>query len=330
MDTLTHAVMGITLAGLARLDPAVAEDPTLATAVLLATSIGSQAPDFDGLARLGGPAAYVRYHRGPTHSLPALLAWPWLIAGGVELALGPLPFWSLLGWTYVAVFVHALTDLLNGYGTQVLWPFSRRWVAWNVLPIFDPILFALHVLGLALWAAGLAPGPLFATVYAATGAFCAWRWAVRRRVVRAVRRAIGDSRTRVTVLPTFSLGAWSVLADDGHTVRVGAWRNGRLTWLDTLARPAPDHPAVRASQAHPFVQALLSFTRYAVPRVRPVAGGTEVRWVDVRFRTASGHYPLVAAVFLDRSGRVKEAAIGWMYREEQLRKKLGLTDAAGA
>lgn len=330
MDTLTHAVMGVTLAGLARLDPAVADRPDLATAILLATAIGSQAPDFDGLARLGGPAAYVRYHRGPTHSLPALLVWPWLIAGGVELALGPLPFWPLLIWTSIAVFVHVLTDLLNSYGTQVFWPFAQRWVAWNVLPIFDPVLFALHVLGLALWTAGLEPGPLFAAVYVATGAFCAWRWAVHRRVVWAVRRAIGDLRTRVTVLPTFSLRAWNVIADDGRTVRVGAWRNGQLTWLDALSRPPSNHPAVRASRTHPFVRALLSFTRYAVPRLRPIGGGIEVRWVDVRFRTANGHYPLVAAVFVDRNGHVKEAAIGWMYREEQLRKKLGLTDAAGA
>lgn len=330
LDTLTHAVMGVTLAGLARLDPVVAENPTLATAVLLATTIGSQAPDFDGLVRLGGPAAYVRYHRGPTHSLPALLAWPWLIAGGVELLLGPVPFWHLLGWTSVAVFVHAFTDLLNSYGTQVLWPFSRRWVAWHVLPIFDPVLFALHVLGLVLWAMGIPPGPLFAAVYAATAAWGAIRWAMRRRVARSIRRAIGDPRTDTTVLPTFFPATWNVIADDGQAVRVGTWRNGRLTWRDVLTRPPHDHPAVREARAHPYVRALLSFTRYAVPRVHPVAGGTEVRWVDVRFRAADGHYPLVAAVYLDRSGRVKQAAIGWMYRESHVRKKLGLPDATDA
>ncbi len=55
--------------------------PMLATAVLLGTVIGSQAPDFDGLLRVKSNALYVKNHRGITHSLPFLVIWTALISG---------------------------------------------------------------------------------------------------------------------------------------------------------------------------------------------------------------------------------------------------------
>lgn len=80
MDTATHLVMGIGLAGLSFVDPVVASDPKLAGAVMLATILGSQAPDADTALRLKDNAIYIRNHRGITHSLPFLILWPALIA----------------------------------------------------------------------------------------------------------------------------------------------------------------------------------------------------------------------------------------------------------
>lgn len=64
MDTATHFVMGFGLAGLSFVDPAVASQPMLAGAVMLATVIGSQAPDADTALRLKSNAVYIRNHRG--------------------------------------------------------------------------------------------------------------------------------------------------------------------------------------------------------------------------------------------------------------------------
>ncbi len=47
MDTGTHVVMGVGLGGLATLDPNVTQDPVMMQAVMIATIVGSQAPDFD-------------------------------------------------------------------------------------------------------------------------------------------------------------------------------------------------------------------------------------------------------------------------------------------
>lgn len=75
MDTGSHLLLGVTLGGLAHLSPGVASDPVLAQAVMAATVIGSNAPDFDTVVRVKGQTTYIRYHRGVTHSIPALFLW---------------------------------------------------------------------------------------------------------------------------------------------------------------------------------------------------------------------------------------------------------------
>lgn len=52
MDTSTHIVMGVGLAGLATLDPNVAGSPYMQTAVLATTLVASNAPDFDTVLKL--------------------------------------------------------------------------------------------------------------------------------------------------------------------------------------------------------------------------------------------------------------------------------------
>ncbi|UJF35985.1 metal-dependent hydrolase [Paenibacillus hexagrammi] len=54
MDTGSHLLFGVTLAGLACLEPAIVHEPALAHAILAGTLIGSHAPDFDTVTRLKG------------------------------------------------------------------------------------------------------------------------------------------------------------------------------------------------------------------------------------------------------------------------------------
>ena len=85
MDSGTHLVMGLGLAGLASIDPVVASDQTLYAAVLIGTVVGSQAPDLDGFLRLKSNAVYIRNHRGLSHSIPAIAIWSILITFLIQL-----------------------------------------------------------------------------------------------------------------------------------------------------------------------------------------------------------------------------------------------------
>ena len=85
MDTGTHIAMGIALGGLAAIDPVVAQNPAFHQMVMIGTIVGSNAPDFDTVLKLKNNASYLRHHRGITHSIPAVLLWPSLIAFGLYL-----------------------------------------------------------------------------------------------------------------------------------------------------------------------------------------------------------------------------------------------------
>ncbi|WP_126425349.1 metal-dependent hydrolase [Brevibacillus marinus] len=324
MDTATHFAMGFGLAGLAHLDPVVAASPGLAEAVMLGTVIGSQAPDLDGLTRLRGSAFYIRHHRGASHSLPALFGWTLAVFLLVQ-AISPQQHWPhLLGWTFLAVFLHIFVDLFNAYGTQGLSPFSKKWIAFNLIFIFDPLIFALHLAGFLLWMAGANPGPLFFTIYLFLAVYYYLRYKSHRRTTELVRKAIGASG-EYTILPTFFGNQWTfVVKTDSHWY-VGEVNGGETVVLDTFVRK-PESDLIARAKQNPKVQAFLSFTRYAHVEVREHHFGYEVRWFDLRYRARNAdknHYMLVAVVCLDKAYRQLDSFVGWIHRgEEQLAKKL--------
>ena len=106
MDSGTHLVMGLGLAGLASIDPVVASDQTLYAAVLIGTVVGSQAPDLDGLLRLKSNAAYIRNHRGVSHSIPAVAIWTYSLSPSLFetwFSGFNLPWQHIGGWVLLAV-----------------------------------------------------------------------------------------------------------------------------------------------------------------------------------------------------------------------------------
>jgi len=324
MDTATHFAMGFGLAGLAYLDPVVAATPGLAEAVMLGTVIGSQAPDLDGFTRLFGSAAYIRHHRGASHSIPALFVWTFATFGLIQ-ALMPQESWGhLLGWTFLAVCLHVFVDLFNAYGTKGFSPFSRKWVAWNVIFIFDPFIFAMHLLGFLLWSAGANPGYLFLSIYLIIAGYYVFRYQAQKRTTQLVKRALGLAGT-YTILPTHSWNQWTFIVKTDSSWHVGEVSGHEVTVLDTFAIK-PESEMILAAKKDHKVQAFLSFTRYAHVEVREQSFGYEVKWFDLRYRArfpGKSHYMFVAVVCLDKQLQVRDSFTGWIHRgEEQLAKKL--------
>ena len=151
MDNVTH-----TLAAVALSHTGLNRKTRFATLTLI---VGANLPDIDLVAALGGGATYLNYHRGFTHSIlgAALLA---TLLGGAAFFLGrkapaakkagpPVDARWLLITAWIALASHVLMDFTNSYGIRPFLPFSGRWYAWDIMPIIDPLLLALLVLGLA-------------------------------------------------------------------------------------------------------------------------------------------------------------------------------------
>jgi inner membrane protein len=325
MDTGTHLVFGLGLGGLAMIDPVFSSHEYGTIAALLGTMAGSNAPDLDTLLRTKGNAVYIRHHRGLSHSVPALFLWSGLITFVLALIFRDIPWWRLGFWVFLSVAVHVFTDLFNSYGTQALRPFSKKWIRWNIIHIFDPFLFSAHLLAVVLWAAEIAdPRVIFPVLYGLIALYYIWRTLIHRRISRKVpladpHRKNGD---RYTVLPTLSPYRWNVIrvSEDGR-YGIGEWEFGKLTWIDMLR--CDQHPAVESSKSNPGVQAFLNLTPFPCAQVLTRSWGYEVRWLDIRYRQRR-QYPFVAVVMMDFDLVPLQSYVGWL-NEQRLEKRLRMT-----
>jgi len=151
LEPVTHFLAGACLgrAGLNR-------KTALATLTL---TLAAEAPDLDVLSRFGGRTFAFAHHRGFTHSFLGLPLDAAVVVGFVYLIWRVRgrklkdpnlpPRWGLLFlYACLAGLSHILLDFTNNYGVRPFWPFSERWYSWDIVFIFDPILFGLLLLGL--------------------------------------------------------------------------------------------------------------------------------------------------------------------------------------
>lgn len=322
MDTGTHLVIGLGLAGLAYIDPVVASDPTVSTAVLIGTVLGSQAPDSDMLLRLKSNAAYIKNHRGLSHSLPAVALWTLGITGLLKLGFGQLPIGHVLLWVFIAVAFHVFTDVFNTYGTQALRPITNKWISWNIIHIFDPVIFGAHLVAILLWSLHWTePQTLFPILYAFIALYYVWRSWLHKELESKLFRHDPDYEAGdcYTLIPTLNLTHWQIVKHKADTsFQLGEYRNKAINWIDRVRCDV--HPAVDASKTHPDIASFLYFSSFACAEVKEQVWGYEVVWADVRYRHRK-QYPFVAVVRMDKEFRTLESYVGWL-NEAKLQKKM--------
>jgi inner membrane protein len=154
VEILTHALVSLMLgrAGGKLL-------PRFGLAMLVASGV---AADLDFLSYLGGPSAYLQFHRGVLHSVLGSIVLVCALAAGfvvidrriavkyVGSKLPPLSFLAGVSVCAVGVAVHLVFDLASGIGARLLWPFRPGWTAWNLLGNLDLWVLLLLALGLLL------------------------------------------------------------------------------------------------------------------------------------------------------------------------------------
>ena len=154
MEILTHALLCLVLARAGR-----KLLPPYGAAMLVVSGV---AADLDFLSYLGGPSAYLRFHRGVLHSVLGSVVLVWALAlvfwafgrrAVTKNSVSNLPrtsFASAVVVCGVGAVVHLLFDLASGIGVQLLWPFREKWSAWDLVSTLDPWILVVLILGLAL------------------------------------------------------------------------------------------------------------------------------------------------------------------------------------
>ena len=307
MDNLTH-----TFAGLAISYAGFNRKTRYAT---LAIVIGANLPDIDFVTRLWGSSTYLEYHRGITHSLLGVTVLAVLLAAVVYFfgKKRPLPKSAppLNGrWLFMACWIatasHLLLDLTNSYGVRVFLPFSSHWYAWDIEPIFDPLLWAVLIAGLGL--------PfLFRLITEEVGArktdyrlgailsLCAVAalWGMRdlahRRAVNMldVRTYRGEDPQRLGAFPSQGNPfAWKGVVETGsayYILPVDVLRSNVDLQDARFFRKPEQSPPLQAALKTRTATLFMNFARFPWAEVIPNENGPTVIIRDLRYQSANFH-----------------------------------------
>lgn len=298
MDTSTHIMTGVGLTGLSFLDPTIANHRELLAPMLFCTIVGSNAPDVDFLFKYKGNETYVKKHRGISHSLYSQGLLSFLVAAVATLGTGGSYFLTFLLWSFIAVFVHVLFDSCNIYGTQAFRPFSKRWIALNILPIFDPFIMLLFVVGLILWITGLHSGMIFSIVYSLVIVYIVSRYFIHQRVLKHLYRQ-GEVGVTYTLLPTFRINSWVVIANQNQQYKLGKYENNQVVWSKVLKKEREENKIIQASSSHSFINYLMHHSPFMHARMIQNEEGYEVHWFDLRYQWKIDE-PFIAIIKLDK------------------------------
>ncbi len=248
MDTLTHALLGSTVAHAAgRVTPSLSVRQRVGLGALAAAF-----PDVDFLAFPLDPLRFLAdWHQGPTHSLLLAPLWAALIAAAFVAAFVP-PASRRRGFgeawlvALLAIASHIATDLITAYGTSILWPLSARRFSLDTTFVIDPVLTAIVAIGLG-WSLRRGTPRAAWLVLALFGATVAWQATLRQQALElgaAAARAAGLPAGRLTALPQpLSPWNWKLIHTHGdvhHSAHVNLVGHG--PWV-------PDWPGLRTLHA---------------------------------------------------------------------------------
>jgi inner membrane protein len=121
----------------------------------LAMTLAAETPDIDVFWRFRGPLVAFQHHRGFTHTLLAaplvalvVTAFCWgfhrLRRKQPRVGHSPAPHWGLI-WLFalLADLSHLLLDYTNNYGIRPFAPWNPRWYSWDIVFIFEPVMFVM-------------------------------------------------------------------------------------------------------------------------------------------------------------------------------------------
>lgn len=316
MDPITHVTAGVLIAQAGR-----DRFPASRWLVPLA-ALAAWMPDLDNIVMFFGPEAYMRYHRGYTHSIVGGAVMAWLLAWITAR------FWREAGRArlfvlfFLCVLSHLFLDVITAYGTRIFLPFSDVRVAVSSVFIVDPV-FTLSLIALAV-AGFLRPAARRTLAVAGLALMLAWPalgfGVARLTGVRAARllAARGETFEELHVQPdAFAPLWWKIVVREGDQYM--------LTGLDWTApetllperrfeRAATDELLRLGAQAPVFAR-YVWFTDFPVKMVSDIPSGTQVTFADLRFiavnplvaRVRGAGIPFTLTADLDTAGRLTRA-----------------------
>jgi inner membrane protein len=301
MDPITHGLIGIALSALSG-HPIQLNDP-----VFLGCTLGAMLPDLDIITHVKGRLNYLLKHRGASHSLIALT----VMALGLSTALYlvfPTASWNtVFFFTLIGTMSHGIMDLLNSYGAELLWPFSRKKITVDMIMLSDPVVLGSFLVSfmVSLRTPELAKTASL-TALLLSASYLGYRH-LGRMEIRERLMGIYDltERDQVKVLPAmYHPFTWNFILFQGDFVCVGIIRNQTPSICRVLPKFDGDDPSVSNALDGNLAEIFSLFTPYC----HVIAHFSEdveckVEFLDLRY-WAKGDFLYTGNVFLNAEGEI--------------------------
>lgn len=309
MDPVTHLLTG----------PVISKSgfyQKLGWPATIALCVSVVLPDVDVFLSLeGNPFAYLRYHRGFTHSFLGGVALALVVSGAVGLATRSKKFWPLFLLSLLGIYTHVFLDLITSFGTQILWPLSNRYSLFWVF-IVDPwITGGLLAAVILAWkfspqsAAISKMGILFLVGYILTAGVS--HELAERRIRTELRNQELDVARYAVVPQPFSFLNWMGLAENGESVlqaRFNLFTPGPLSFS---FYPKPKgKPFLKKLEGREEVQLFRWFSDFPIVTELPQPNGDVlVEYFDLKFDTLPERRPFLLKVLVSDTGEVKSVSL---------------------
>jgi inner membrane protein len=307
-------------------------------------AIAAEFPDVDVAWKFAGKVANLEHHRGFTHTflgapimsaIVVAVVWAiyrWRLRRGLKPSV-PVRWPMLYCLALIASLSHILLDFTNNYGVRPLMPFNYRWYSWDIVFIFEPLLFAFLVFGLI--------GPLFTRLIAGeigeerrrgrlpgraaaitalilTGALWWFRDAQHRRAIVAMQAQIykDEEPFRVAAYPYWvDPFTWHGVVETRNNLNTLPV-NSLFRAVDPQElgdyRPKPEEtPLSLAAKNSRLGRVYLDWARFPYVEPQPQNDGSVwFRFRDLRFAYPERPNVLQVWVHIGKDGRVLEEVVG--------------------
>lgn len=291
VDPITHALTGATIKQLGFKRKA-------ALGVLLLSSL---APDFDYITRFWGADIFLRYHRGITHGIVALVAVPLIIALIVGFKKGFLYYFFL---SLLAYGTHLFMDLTNQYGTRILSPLDWEQYALDLSFIIDPYV----TLGLLLcvilgWRIKKRAQIIAAVTLLLLASYFGIRYYLHNKTEDFLRARLDANTYKMCPLPNDFLRWWFVARSGDEYITGFADLFTQRVCIQERYFIDQQDPFIKRSREDRAVKNFLYFAKYPFAEVRREEGRVVVIWRELAYSFRADEHFVTKVVF-DKEGRI--------------------------
>lgn len=295
MDPVTHGLTGVMLSNLF---------PRKKGTLLIALT-ASLTPDIDYVSRIWGLDVFLRYHRGITHGIIAIMILPLLLGiVGRMVYKGRLLFFIML--SYLCYGIHVLMDLTTQYPTRLLSPLDWSPYSMDLVFIIDPYITGSIILVLLLsmrTSINKRMASLLCILFLVS--YVSGRWYIKEKVEGFLRTQLDEYHYRLCPLPN-DFFRWWFVTRSGDIYKVG--------FVDLLSETVcikhvfnytEKIPEIKESKQLKTIKNFLYFARSPYAEVKRKEGETIVTWHELSYGFIPGDH-FIARVRFDRMGRAKE------------------------